>query len=540
MFFLGNASGHDIQFHLASWMDAAGQWRQGIVYPRWAEWANWGFGEPRFIFYPPVSWTMGGILGSVLPWRVVPGAYIWLTLILAGMSMWRLAREWLPAGHAVTAAIFFAVNPYNLVIIYYRSDFSELLAVAFFPLLLWTALRVIRGEWRRVPLFAAVFAAIWLSNAPEGVIATYAMALVLLIGCVRRRSPRPLIPGAVSMLAGFGLAAFYILPAAVERRWVQIAQAVVANLRPEHNFIFTQADDPEFLLFNWKISGLAVAMMLATAIAGVFVARRRRGLQEIWWPLLALGAASVVVMFRPSTVLWRDFPELSFVQFPWRWIGPLAVVFAFFLAAAIGLCRTSWARRFAIAVVLAALATSGALIAKDAWWNSDDVPFIADSIGTGHGYEGTDEYAPLGCDRSELPGIIPDDSGEVPTTPPTPRIAQVYGVSGKIGPAVGMEIRVEKWSSEDRIFRAETTEPVKLALRLLNYPAWDVRIDGSPVVPESAEPTAQLLVPVPAGSHRIEVRFRRTWDRKAGATISVLSLIGLCALGWAQRRREPL
>lgn len=551
----GIASGHDFQFHAASWLDVASQWKQGVLYPRWSQWANWGYGEPRFIFYPPASWMLGAALGLILPWKAVPGAFVWLAVMFSGMTMFFFARRWLPPRTATLAAVLFAANPYTLVVIYLRSDFAELLASSLLPLLVMYVSRAVesshlsKGESLASSLkhvsasgaassLAAVFAAVWLCNAPAGVLATYTLCILVAALAMLSHSKRPLVIGAWAMALGFLVAGFFIVPAAFEQRWVNISQAFSSGLRPEDNFLFTRTGDPEHNSFNFVVSAIAVGMLALSGIAAIALARLDKTAPAearqdqhpeerafaVYWPLVALLIAATLLLLPIATPIWRWLPQLRFLQFPWRWLGPLGIPFAYFLAAATGRAR---ARHLWQILMLAGLIGSGIFLVHRAWWSSDDLQVLRDAVANGDGFEGTDEYDPLDDDHSDLHKGAPQVA-----------LLTSRSFTGLAKSETVPRISIERWASEEKIIHVENSEPAQIALRLLNYPAWRIEVNARVVQPAATRDTAQMKILIPVGDNRVRVRLVRTIDRTIGAALSAIGISALLLLrGWNKKKR---
>jgi hypothetical protein len=500
-FFRGNPSGHDFEFHLYSWLEVLSQWKQGIVYPRWAALAHFAYGEPRFIFYPPASWLLGAALSTVFPWTLVGSIYIWLVLVAGGVSMFLLARQWLTRRDATFAAVLYAVNPYHLVIVYWRSAFAELLASSLLPLLLLLLLRKNETHRRVTVSLAVLLASAWLINEPAAVMIHYSLALLVVVIAWQRRSPRLLFAAAAAVVLGAALAAFYLFPAVYEQKWVNIAEAVSSGVRPGDNFLFTHTADADHNAFNSIVSWVALAEIALTIVAA-WAARSWRSHNRMLWCSLVIWATAGAVLSLPLTrPLWTFLPELRFMQFPWRWLLCLNVPFSLLIV--MGLRR--WTSRVAVYLAMLCVLAFGWQHYQPPWWDkSADLREMQDNMATGVGYEGTDEYTPRGADAYN----VDKDARRVTVD----------------GPAHAA-IRVSQWNPEFKLFTAEMSAPDNLALHLFNYPAWRVEVNGRPVQAGTREDTGQMLVPVEAGANRVQITFIRTWDRTAGAWISALALV---------------
>ncbi len=525
----GVACGHDLVFHMNSWLEVAQQWHEGVLYPQWAANANYGSGEPRFIFYPPLSWMLGGALGSFIPWLFVPVAFDVCAVVLAGWAMFSMAREWFEQPEASLIAVAYAVNPYMLLTIYARSAFAELLAAAFFPLLVLWIVRDRPARSLFVPL-SLTLAAVWLTNVPAAIIATYLSALLLAVVTILRRNSRVFLYGAGAILLGLALACFYIVPVLYEKPWITVSQLLSEGGRPDQSFLFAVTGDEDHDLFLRTVSWLAVAEFSVTVLAAAVAWRWRKSVTKLWWCLTIGAGVAFLLMLRVAGPAYRHMPDLQFLQFPWRWLLVIGVAYGVFVVIAVPRFR---AKPFIYAIGFLAL-IGGCNHAFQPQCDPAETPFMtANLYHTGYGYIGTDEYTPAGGDNYEIKPDFPEYRlrSEGRAGDPGLEKRETWGTQ-----ATAARVTHLHTSIYHKQLTVESSQPVQLVLRLMNYPAWRVNVNGVSATPISDDPTGRMVIPLPEGHSDVDVRFVRTPDRGIGDGISLAAFIFLYGFWYVQRR----
>jgi len=533
----GTSCGHDFDFHLESWMEVLRQWRQGVVYPHWAASANYGAGEPRFVFYPPLSWMLGALLALVMPWIKVPLIFTLIALAAMGASFFRMAREWMPGDNAALASCLYVVNPYVLFVAYERAAYGELLAGAWIPLLVLFALRARPAMLE----LAMVVAGLWLTNAPAAVMGCYTLMVLVAAAVVAER--RWVLAGraAGGTALGLGLAGFYLVPAVYEQRWVEIQRAIGEGMRVEDSFLFGHTGEAFHDQVLRTASWIAVVLLAATVIAAVLSYRtRRRG--ALWATLVALAMMITGLLLPFSDVVWRLAPELKFLQFPWRWLLVLSMV----VAALVGLALREGAKtrrgnlqRVAAVVVVAACVSGVAWFYF--WQPCDDEDNVRAQVATFRDgdFEGTDEYTASPADN----GAIQQD---------LPRIRVLRAADGNEGNSAAgtnpewqasgadllpSEVQIGRWDVE-RMSATVRSGGGFAVLRVMDYPAWRVTVNGAGVDARPRRDDGLMVVPVAAGVSEIAVRYVATRDVWAGRILSLAGAILWLWLAARQRRQR--
>ena len=603
----GCSCGHDFDFHLQSWIDAAYQLRHGTLYPHWAFSPAWNAGEPRFLFYPPISWLLGAILTLIFPIAATPALFTFIALTAAGFAMHRLASHFASSNAALLAATLYLANPYMLFNAFERTAYAELLAAAWIPLLLLAALR----KRPAIPGIAIPIALLWLTNAPAAVMGTYTFTVIAIIRLLQstieaRKSrsvspPNPVISTGAQqrvetpvfpvrpattylsgITLGLALPTFYLIPAAYERRFVQIAMAIIPNMRIQDNFLFGHTADAPHNTVLHTASILAVTLLALTfsvlilVIARIRHAARRHhvagsyvigslhpdpelvegegsldsdsGRKSIQAPtaavlpltLLFLTLLIAFLLTPISTPIWLHLPELSFLQFPWRLLTILSAILTFAIALLFNRPPTTkpWALSPGPWTLLCALALS--LLCIHLYRQPCDDTSIPTAVSqafhTHHGVQPTDEYTPTNADNDV---IRPNDPAYWLSTDPNAFAPNTTPNPGATDPTFDGSFTLSETLSNPAPHHLtfNLPQPETLTLNLRDFPDWRVTRNTTQLPPHLQRDDGLLAIPLPAGPSTIDITWRRTLDQQLGLTLSAIALI---LLGITLRRSRKL
>ena len=511
-------------------------WQSGQVPVRWSADLGYGFGSPLFTYYNPLAYLLGGAmqgwgLSAVDAAKLVYGA----SLVLVMVGMYVLAEEWYrgqPAGRwaALVAAMACLYAPYLLANVYQRGAMAEALALGIAPWVLWAGLRSLRRRdlsshlalalsvgmlilthnltaLAFVPVLAAL-ALVWLAaNKVEWSAGIHAVGKLLL-----------------AVTLGLAISGFYLIPAIGQLGYVQIhqAQRSAAGSKYLEHFIPATEVMQTLPIHDYGLDytsampsvphlGLVQTVVIFTGlVVGGLMGHWRRPTEM----LLAVGVAAALFMVSPaSRVVWDMTPGLATFQFPWRFLGIVAILGGL-IAGRLALFKT-YGAPIALALSIAVIVAGMWVQAVPREWPTYRVP-PADA---GEFERRTGKYA------------LTSDDEFLPTWVKRVRFTLFDSIraGGTSGAAIG-EVKLVEAQQSHWQFEITTDEPTTMTLDMFYFPSWQATIDGKPAETRAISELGLLGIDVPAGTHNVEVFQEATELERVGLAVSALGLLVLGGL----------
>ena len=508
--------------------------RSGVWVPRWLGGMNGGYGAATTLFYAPLLYyALSAAHALTGDWPKALEAVIALAALGSGVALYAYARTLCSRGASAVAALLYVLSPYHLIDLYHRGALAELLAFVWMPLVMLAFAKV--TERYRAPAVAGgaiAFALLILAHPPTAYLFILAFVVFIIFYAAQAKRWQPLVNGLMMLALGGAVAAFYALPAVIEKPLVN--QSVTNLFHQRMGFI------TELLAgnrFEQLIGAIAVTMALLW-VAFSWLARgqtpdtdaaaaRRRHFAA--WTLV--GALSFVMLLPLARPLVGTLPGMAAVAFVWRWLA-IAMLAMAMLAGVVTDGLLADIRRSR----LMAHIDSGRYQVRPVVWAIVVALLMAGSVAFGI-------VAAARASNLRIAFVAPAENFEQDFTPSgTPSVYELP--RGKtcefIMASPDDEARLIEWQPERRVI--ETTSPTGGVLHLysLMYPGWTATLDGLPLGIETHPQLKTMLINLRPGHQRLTLVFNDTPTRRVAGRISLAALGLIAVMLLASRWRQQI
>lgn len=474
---------------------------------RWSGNLNFSYGYPLFQFTYPLPYYLGelfyllgfGLVGSIK-------ALFVMSVFFSGIMMFFLAREFFGNLGGMISAVFYLYAPFRLVNLYVRGSLGESLAFALFPALLFVLRKINFALNRWLGFGAILVAALLLTHNISALIFMpffVAFAFFLMVG---KQKSKDLCLGKnalVMMFLGFGLSAFFLLPALVEKKYVAIELIPLTNVT-EH-FVSLK----KLILPSWGFGPpnsldafsfqLGWVHLLAFAV-GLFVCGFSANIYSFSFICLVL---LMWLMLPISSIFWKKMPFFSQVDFPWRVLGTAT----FFLSLGTGCLAKAKKMRYLglLLVIMAVFFNYRYVRPSNTFDRGDDYYFTNEGTTTSH-----DELMPVWVEQK-------------PVQRPAQRVELVQG-------KVSINNVFTNPNNTKISASLVAKSPSTIRINAIYFPGWEVKLNNKPQVFSYRNKQGLIELQIPNGEQRLEARFKETRFRLVADLISGLSVILVCLL----------
>lgn len=498
---------------------------RGVFFPRWLPDLAYGYGLPLFVFYAPLAYylTEGLHLAGLGTIPALNGSFV-LAIWISGLGVYLLVRDLFGLRAGMLAAAAYVYAPYPLYNIMGRGSLPIAWAGAIFPLVFWAFTRLIRtGRPRYLPLSAFLLGlALLTHNISSLVYLPLLLFYVALSLYFRAKDSTAYYRTGLGLALGIGLAAFFLIPAVLEKQFVQIERVITPpdfdyhdnfvpfaelfRLPPPANTGLLNPDPP-------LTPGPVQMMLAALGLVGLIYRRNRPDPAPLLFAWVGLGI--ILFMALPLSVgVWERLPLIAFVQQPHR----LLSLAAFLLALLAGWLIAALPERFRTGATLIGLSLifAAAIPLLYPRYAPPPDPTLPGMIAY--------EQATGAIGTTSFGEYLPHWVEQVPREPPETRFDPAYLPAGT-------ELEAATYGFNRADLTLDSPQPFQAVFHTFYFPGWQAAVDGEPAPIGPVSERGLIGVSLPAGRHRLQLRFRETPIRLAADILSALSLILIAAYG---------
>lgn len=525
----------DLLWHI-TWVQHFSQGiAEGIWYPRWLAGTNYGYGSPTFVFYPPLTYYIGSFLKLAgLNIEQTMATLFSLGVFGAGVNFYIYGRKWGKVPALIGSLCYMTVPA--IAHLLKGGGLAFLYAMTWIPLGMYLTERSLKKPKWTVAL--AVFWSIMaLTHVPSLLLCTVVWLLYTVFMLLKRPGKNVLLTIASAGI-GFAMVSFYLLPAILEQRFVNIAYQSGPGGDRFRESMFNLLTEGASNMFVQQLSSMILVIIVFTIIYLQFF-RKHLLATKIAWSWLAFLTLLVFLMTDWSWPIWQTSSILQKVQSPVR----LGSVFFFGQAA---LCTIIASRIFQLPVNYKGISIIKFLplvIIVGVIFNNFSFGYQLHRKYPALHNPGNGKVENLERLKIALYDPYSDQLIDVPEYRPLLKDGQAVAAPLIGQPQVSVvngqaSIQVNQWDNYQRIINVNTKEKSTIKIRTYYFPAWHLYINNQAHAIDIAN-DGTMQVTLEPGTYELQLRYQWTKIFTVGVFVSIISVFTLLLL-WTTNQKHQL